>query len=93
MPRVHLPSTLRQRAGGVSPLDASGGTAGEVLRNLELAFPALAGWILDERGELRQHVHVFINEKKGGIGQAVAPDDEITVVQAISGGAPSPPLP
>lgn len=89
MPTVHLPSTLKQRAGGVSPLEAPGTTALEVLRNLERAVPALAGWILDERGALRQHVHLFVNDEQTGLERAVGPRDELTILQAISGGAPA----
>ena len=89
MPAVYLPATLKQRAGGVSPLEAPGSTAGEVLRHLERAVPALAGWILDERGGLRQHVHVFVNDEQADLARPVAPRDEITIVQAISGGAPA----
>jgi len=88
MPTVHLPSTLRQRAGGISPLQASGSTAGEVLRRLEALAPGLAGWILDERGTLRPHVHVFVNDEQADLDRAVRQQDEITIVQAISGGAP-----
>lgn len=91
MPAVHLPSTLRQRAGGVSPLEAPGATAGEVLRNLEKLTPALAGWILDEQGALRQHVHVFVNDEQADLRRSVSERDEITIVQAISGGAPAAP--
>jgi molybdopterin converting factor small subunit len=91
MPAVHLPSTLRQRAGGISPLAAPGATAGEVLRNLEKVSPALAGWILDEKGAMRQHVHVFVNDEQADLRRAVSERDEITIVQAISGGAPEAP--
>lgn len=69
-------------------MEAPGSTAGEVLRNLERLRPALAGWVLDERGALRQHVHVFVNEEQSDLGRAVSGQDEITIVQAISGGAP-----
>jgi molybdopterin converting factor small subunit len=87
MATVLLPSPLAARAGGVSSFALSGGTAGEVLRRLEREVPALAGWILDERGALREHVHVFVNEERAALDQAVGDGDEVYVLQAISGGS------
>ena len=35
----------------------------DVLRTLELEHPAIAGWILDERAAIREHINVFVNER------------------------------
>ena len=40
----------------------------DVLRTLELEHPAIAGWILDERAAIREHINVFVNERAGGHG-------------------------
>ena len=38
----------------------AGVTVVEVLRELERSHPRLGGWILDDRGQVRQHVAVFL---------------------------------
>jgi molybdopterin converting factor small subunit len=59
---------------------------GELLRGLEREHPAVAGWILDERGLIRRHINVFVNGERGGEATAVGADDRIEVLPAISGG-------
>lgn len=87
MPILHLPTTLQALAGGSESFDAAGGgTVAELLRKLEGAHPAVAGWVLDEQGALRRHVSVFVNDELAGAGSAVGPADEVYIVPAISGG-------
>jgi photosystem II stability/assembly factor-like uncharacterized protein/molybdopterin converting factor small subunit len=89
VPRVVLPSQLSSRVSTRDPLEAAGATAGEVLRHLEREHPALAGSVLDERGRLRPHVHVFRGGGRVDLAAPVAAGDELTVVTAISGGSPA----
>ncbi len=87
MAEVSLRSPLRELAGGQSILDIDGSTLGEVIRRLEREHPRLAGWVLDERGEVRPHVNLFVNGERTGLSQVVTPSDRIHVLPAISGGA------
>lgn len=89
MVRVILPSNLLRFAAGVKEIDVEGATAGDALRRLQTVHPGLRGWVLDERGRLRTHVHVFVNDEQATLDSPVADDDRLHVVQAISGGAPS----
>ena len=84
---VVLPRTLQARAGGVERIAVEGATAGEALRALEAACPELKGWILDERGRLRRHVSLFVGDSRAEPERAVGGDEELWVVQAISGGS------
>jgi molybdopterin converting factor small subunit len=86
MPVVRLREPLKRLAGGRSEHAVDGGCVIELLRELERAHPAAKGWILDERGELRRHIHVFVNGELSAQETAVAADDLIDVVPAISGG-------
>jgi molybdopterin converting factor small subunit/photosystem II stability/assembly factor-like uncharacterized protein len=87
MATFHLPSTLRTLAGGLHQVEVPGGTVGEALRQLERAHPRLAGWVLDERGALRRHVSLFVNEERAAPESPVTPGDQVHIVPAISGGA------
>jgi molybdopterin synthase sulfur carrier subunit len=63
-----------------------GGSVGDLLRELERAHPAAKGWILDERGELRVHLNVFVNGEPSRQDARVEANDRVDVVPAISGG-------
>jgi molybdopterin synthase sulfur carrier subunit len=83
---VRLHGPLAKLAGGRADHPLEGGTVAELLRGLEGAQPALRGWILDERGRVRRHLHVYVNGEHGAVDMPVAASDRIDVVQAISGG-------
>ena len=87
MVTVLFPSTLRPLVGGASQLEVPGATALETLRQLEREHPRLAGWVLDERGRLRPHVSLFVNDEQAGLERPVTPGDLLHIVPAISGGA------
>lgn len=86
MPRVHLSGSICQRAGGCRVVDADGETAAAVIRSLEGLHPGLRGWVVDERGVLRRHVKLFRRGEAIALQTQIAPDDELYVVAAISGG-------
>jgi molybdopterin synthase sulfur carrier subunit len=54
------------------------------------AAPALRGYVLDEQGAVRKHVAVFVNgemiRSRGELGQPLAPEDRVMVIQALTGG-------
>ncbi len=87
MATFFLPSTLQPLAGGADQLEASGATVGEALRQLELQHPRLAGWVLDERGGVRRHVSLFVNDALAAADSPLSPGDQVYIVPAISGGA------
>jgi molybdopterin converting factor small subunit len=86
MALVRLRAPLRDLAGGRQGYPTDGPTVAELLVELERAHPALGGWILDERGLIRRHINVFVNGELGRENTPVAPDDEVDVLPAISGG-------
>ncbi len=86
MALVRLRAPLSELAGGRRELLLDGTTVAEVLRSLEREHPDVAGWILDERGRIREHINVFVNREYGREETAVGPDDRLHVLPAISGG-------
>jgi molybdopterin synthase sulfur carrier subunit len=86
MALVRLRGPLKRLAGERTDHTVEGATVGELLRALEQAHPAAGGWILDERGQIRRHINVFVNGELGGQDTPVGADDRIDVLPAISGG-------
>jgi sulfur-carrier protein len=83
---VRLRAPLSELVGGRRELELPGDTVREVLRALEREHPAIAGWILDERTSIREHINVFVNGEKGREETPLDADDRIHVIPSISGG-------
>ena len=82
---VRLRGPLKQLAGGPEH-SVDGGCVGDLLLALEREHPAMKGWVLDERGVLRRHINVFVNGEPCAQETAVAADDRVDVLPALSGG-------
>ena len=86
MPVVRLRAPLSELAGGNRELELEGSTVAEVLKALEQRHPEVKGWILDEQGQIREHINVFVNKEYGREDTAVVDSDRMHVLPAISGG-------
>jgi molybdopterin converting factor small subunit len=86
MPVVRLRAPLSELAGGRRELELDGATVAEVLKALEREHPETRGWILDERGLIREHINVFVNKEYGREDTSVTASDRLHVIPAISGG-------
>jgi sulfur-carrier protein len=84
---VRLRGPLKRLAGDRAEHSVEGSTVRELLRSLEEDQPALSGWILDERGQVRRHINVFVAGEPSTGETPVAPGDAVDVLPAISGGA------
>jgi sulfur-carrier protein len=82
---VRLRGPLEKLAGGPEH-ELEGTTVSDVLQALEREHSALEGWILDERGVIRQHINVFVSAEPATADTAVGEDDRIEILPAISGG-------
>ena len=87
MPVVALRAPLKDRAGKVGQHDLPGATVGEVLRELERRYPTVKGWILDDQGQVRAHVNVFVNGERTRGDTAVGDSDVLQVLPSIAGGS------
>lgn len=55
--------------------------------DLDRQFPGLRFRVVDEQGRLRQHMKVFVNDEAArDLTTTVDPADEVTLMQALSGG-------
>ena len=89
--KIHIPSALRQYAGGNASVEMHGATVGEGLRALAAEFPELRKNIFTDQGAVRQFVGVYLNEDNvrflpQKLDTPVSARDEITVLPSIAGG-------
>lgn len=67
-----------------------GATVADVISGLEERYPGLSHYVRDERGALRKHVNVFVEGEmiadRRTLSDEVGPNDELHVIQALSGG-------
>jgi MoaD family protein len=89
--QVRLPTLLRTAAGGRSSVGADGATIGEVLEDLQRAYPALSGQMLSSEGELHRFVNVYVNDDDvrylEKLETKVADGDVVSILPAVAGGA------
>jgi molybdopterin converting factor small subunit len=68
----------------------AGHTVGEALQNMSERYPRLQAYVLDDQGEVRKHVAIFIDgelqDRRTVLARPVAEHDEIYILQALSGG-------
>lgn len=90
---VLIPTTLRAFTNHRSELELEGNTAGEVIRSLADEYPETKKALFDENGNLRQFINVFVNDENikalQGNDTPVKQGDEIMLIPAIAGGAPT----
>ena len=80
---VLLPGLLATEAGGKKEFDVEAATVGDALRALPVS-----DLVLDERGEVRSLVHVYVDgERARDLTTAIGDDARIRIVAAIAGGA------
>ena len=85
--RVRIPSPLRSYTGQRAEVEASGRTIDDVLQDLDRQFPGFRFRMVDEHGKLRQHMRVFVNQDlTRDLNAALVAGDEVTIMQALSGG-------
>ena len=91
MPKIHIPTPLRQYAGKQPAVEVKGSTVGEALSGLVSQHPDLRRHLYTEEGKLRAFVNVYLNDEDVRYMQkeatAVADGDNISIVPSIAGGS------
>jgi molybdopterin converting factor small subunit len=90
MPKIHIPTPLRQYAGKQPAVDVKGSTVGEALSGLISQHPDLRRHLYTEEGKLRAFVNVYLNDEDVRYLQkeatVVREADNISIVPSIAGG-------
>ena len=85
MPRVRIPTPLLSYT-NAKWVHASGSTVGEVLNDLDRAYPGLRFRVIDEQNSIRKHMRIFLNDNIAELATPLTEADEVTLMQALSGG-------
>jgi sulfur-carrier protein len=84
---VRIPSPLRSYTSQRSNVEADGSTLRDVLADLDRQFPGLCFRVVDEQGNLRRHMRIFVNEDVvRDLDTALHAHDLVTLMQGLSGG-------
>jgi molybdopterin converting factor small subunit len=84
--RVLIPSALHSYTGGPWAV-AAGDTVAAVLDDLERQYPGIRFRMVDEQGQIRRHIRLFCDGRAlQGLGEPLVHDQELCIVQALSGG-------
>lgn len=87
---VRIPTILRTYTDGESEVSAEGATLSEVLDDLDRNHSGIKGRIVDESGELRRFVNVYVgNDDVRFLDhlETATPDGaQVSVIPAVAGG-------
>jgi molybdopterin synthase sulfur carrier subunit len=90
MATVRIPTTLRSLTGGASEVEVDGSTVGDVLKALDAAHPGFTDRLVDDDGNLRRFVNVFVADDDvrflQGLETPVPEGETVAIIPAVAGG-------
>ncbi|MBC7830384.1 MAG: MoaD/ThiS family protein [Chitinophagaceae bacterium] len=90
MATVIIPTPLRKFTNNTAKIDINAETIEETVRELTLNFPDLKKHLLDEKGQIRSFINIFVGDNDIRDLQqektSVKKDTLISIVPAIAGG-------
>ena len=90
MPKILIPTPLRQFVDKKDSVDIAGASVGEVLTALTTQYPELRKSLYGDEGKLRSFVNVYVNDEDirylAKDKTEVKDGDTISIVPSIAGG-------
>jgi molybdopterin synthase sulfur carrier subunit len=87
---VRIPTPLRALTKGQAEVQAQGDTVADLVTDLERRYPGLRDRLVDESGELRRFINIYVNQEDIRFldhkTTALREGDEVSIVPAIAGG-------
>jgi len=87
---VRIPTTLRPLTGGQPEVSLEGSDVRSVIASLDGAHPGFADRLLDDEGNLRRFVNVFVADDDirflDGLDTPVPDGAEVAIIPAVAGG-------
>jgi len=91
MAHFRIPGPLRRLSKGEITVEVGASDLGSAIDALDARYPGFKDRLLDDQGELRQFVNVYLNDEDvrlgSGLSARVAEGDEISIIPAVAGGA------
>jgi len=89
---IHIPGALREFTAGRPRVEISlaRGTVADALTELWRLHPGVRDRVVNEQGQVRQHINIFIGNENirytGGLATPLCDGFEVSIVPAVSGG-------
>ena len=87
---VRIPGPLRRMTDGVDKVQVDADDLSGLIAALEDQYPGMRERLLDENGEIRYFVNLYLNNEDvrflGGLTASVKSGDEVSIVPAVAGG-------
>ena len=87
---VRIPTPLRRMTGGADKVELDVADLSQMIERLESDYPGFKERLLDEEGELRYFVNIYVNGEDirfdQGLRTSIKSGDEISIVPAVAGG-------
>jgi sulfur-carrier protein len=87
---VRVPTILRPYTQGASEVSVEGSTLSEVLDSLDSSYPGIKARVLDESGELRRFVNVYVDNDDVRFAEGLQTDikdgGQVSIIPAVAGG-------
>ena len=84
-------TSLLERVVGAKSVMGEGGTVGELLANLDAAYPGFKDQITGEDGQLHRFVNLYLNDEDirylGALDTPIQDGDVLSILPAVAGGA------
>ena len=88
---VRIPGPLRRYTNNADKVEVDAGDLSNVINQLESLFPGIHDRLLDESGEMRYFVNVYLNGEDvrflEGLQTSINDGDEVSIVPAVAGGS------
>jgi len=88
--QVRIPAPLRKLTHDEEVVETSAETIGDAITDLESRYPGLQERLLDDDGQVRRFVNVYVNEEDIRFLQEketpLKDGDEVSIIPAIAGG-------
>ena len=90
--QVYIPTPFRRATNNQDRLSFEASDVEALLDELEESFAALKGLVRNDRGEVHDHVNIYVNnegiESLQGLATPLRDGDEVSIIPALAGGAP-----
>ena len=87
---VRIPTPLRRMTNGKDKVEVESDNLGDLEEKLNSEFPGFKDRLVDEEGELRYFVNIYLNGEDvrfmDGLNTSTSSGDEISIVPAGAGG-------